>query len=310
MNLWNFALRCAVVGVLLFFGALGVASAGDITVVTMREGEPVAGIEVEAVSAMSGAAIRSGRTGSDGTIRFEGLEEGSSYQVQTKSGMVFSESVEVGSTVELELGAIGWYLAGVVGFTVGSSSATFTSDAGLDSDEAGAGGGPEFGLIVFAPKSDLLFATARPFLETRAIVSVLQPEGFEDDLGGEANVGDIVRWTIGGGVSIPVEIASKEVLIEPSVHYALTLSELSSEPDGFDERTKKFESHAIDIGLGASIPVGMAGPVGLSVDAGLIGHFPVAGSAKILSDLEGEPGIDVAGRIALRGSFEQLFGTR
>jgi hypothetical protein len=307
-------LRSRVVGsVVLLLGLLTLAAqaqAAVTTVVTLRDGRGVERIDVEIISVISGVTVKTGRTGKGGKVRFDDLQDGALYQVQTPDGNISSEAFTAGSTVELELGRAGWNLAGTVGFAVGSSTATFKSDGGLDADESGIGGGPEIGLIVFAPPRRFLVDGVRPFLVTSVVIALLSPDEFKGDVGGVAKVEDTLSFGIGGGVAFPFDLASRTMTLEPSVRYALTASELLSQPSGLDERSKKFTSHAIDLALVLDIPLGKLGPLGMGLDFGVLGHFPISGKATLNGDLNAEPAIDVQGKIGIRGTFEGFLGGR
>ena len=285
------------------------AFAADTVVQTLRDGRPVAGVEVVIVKAISGKPIRSGRSGKGGTVRFEGLEADSDYQAQTTDGTVFSDSFKAGSTITLEVGRGGWNVAGTVGFAIGSSSATFQSNAGLDVDESGIGGGPEIGVILFAPPRKLFFYGVRPFVHTAVQIAAIQPDGFKDSGGGVANIEDSVRWRIGAGMAIPFNLGSYSMTAEPSFHYALTSSEFISQAAGGSKQTSSFTSHAIQVGLDMDFPIGTVGPMGLSINVGVAGHFPISGSASI-SSVDAEPDIDVQGVVGVRGTFDAVFGAR
>ena len=124
------------------------AYAEQTTVLTLKNGRGVDGVDVEIISALSGMLIKSGQSNHGGVVQFEDLDEGRFFVAQTADGEIFSEAFVAGSTVELETGTVGWHVATSVGFAVGSLSVTFKSDAGLDADESRIGGGPEVGIIL------------------------------------------------------------------------------------------------------------------------------------------------------------------
>ena len=286
------------------------AQAAETTIVTLRDARPVDGIEVEIVSGTSGVSIQTGRSADGGVVHFKDLSEGVHVQVQTLDGNNFSESFLPGSTVELELGRAGWNLAGTVGFAVGSSAATFKSDTGLDADRSDIGGGPEVGIILFAPPRQIIFKGVRPFFATSAQLGLLDPVDFKGDGGGVAEVQDEWRIRIGGGVAIPFNLASRTLTAEPSVRYAVTGSEVSSRPAGQGKRSKTFTSHAVELGLVLDVPLGKLGPVGVGLDLGVQGLFPISGKGTVNSDLSAEPSIGVQGTIGIRGTFAGIFGSR
>ena len=301
-----------VIAVAVTVGALAGQSAyaEQTTVLTLKNGRGVDGVDVEIISALSGMQIKSGKSNHGGVVQFEDLEEGRFYVAQTVDGEIFSEAFVEGSTVELETGTVGWNVATTVGFAVGSSSATFKSDAGLDADESSIGGGPEVGIILFAPPRRILTDGVRPFFETRVQIPLLDPVEFKGDGGGVAEVEDALRFSLGAGAAFPIDLASRRMTLEPSFRYALTQFELSSTPAGSGERTKKATGHAVQLGLVLDVPVGQIGPVGIGLDLGVLGHFPVSGKATVNGDLNAEPGIGVQGMIGIRGTYEGLLGGR
>lgn len=286
------------------------AGVADTTVVTLMNGRGVEGIDVEVVSTVSGVVVATAQSGNGGMVRFEDLQEGVLYQAQTPDGNIFSEPFSAGSTVELELGQVGWNLAGTVAFAVGSSGATFKSDTDLDADTSGIGGGPEIGVIVFAPPRRILFDGVRPFLTSIVQIPLLKPVDFKGDSGGVAEVEDTLRFGIGGGVAFPFDFGSRTMTLEPSFRYALTMSELSSRPSGQDKRTKKFTSHAVELALGLDVPLGELGPLGMGLDLGVLGRFPISGTGTLNDDLNAEPAIDIQGTIGIRAIFDGFLGGR
>lgn len=286
------------------------AHAEETTVLTLMNGRGVDGIEIEIINALSGMSIKTGQSNHGRGVQFDDLDEGRLYIAQTVDGEIFSDSFSAGSTIELELGRVGWNVATSVGFAVGSSSATFESDAGLDADESGVGGGPDVGVILFAPPRRVVIDGVRPFLETRIQIPVLDPVEFEGDGGGVAEVTEELRFSLGAGAAFPFDLASRTMTLEPSVRYALTKFELSSRPSGFNEHTKTATSHAVQLGLVLDVPVGKIGPIGIGLDLGVLGHFPISGKATVNSDLNAEPQIGVQAMIGIRGTYEGLLRGR
>lgn len=285
----------------------GETAFADTVVQTLRDGRPVAGIDVVIVTTVSGKPIRSGRSGRDGKIRFEGLEEGAAYQAQTSDGTVFSESFSAGSKIELEVGRGGWNVALRVGLAVGTETSLFKASGGLDTEESEVAVGPGLGLLIFAPPAKLLIHGVRPFMQTEFEFPVLSPDGLTDTTGSTAKIDDQFRWRLGGGLAIPITLRSYDFGVEPSIHYVLTSSELTQESPPAAELTDEFISHAMQLRLAVVLPVGTVGAVDVGIDFGAQAHIPISGSTTNTAGLEGEAGIGVYGFVGVRGSFSGLW---
>jgi hypothetical protein len=113
---------------------------------------------------------------------------------------------------------------------------------------------------------------------------------------------------MGGGLAIPLQIVSTAIKIEPSLHYAVTTSRLSNQSFGVDFRNGSYTSHAVEMGLGAVIPIGEVGPMKLSFGLGARAHIPVAGNDSSGSDLATSSKIEIHGGFGIRANFAGLFG--
>lgn len=193
-------------------------------------------------------------------------------------------------------------------FALGAWSGSVRRAKGLAIDESGISQGRDLELSLSTLPRKILFDDVRPFVETGVEINALKPKGFAGSAGGAGTIGRSTRWRLGGGLAIPLTIAWYSMNLESSLHYALTLSKFSNGASGLNFRSKRFTSHAVQMGLGTVIPIGTVGPLEMSVGLGARAHIPVSGKTSAGSDLAANTNIDIEGGIGIRAKFAGLFG--
>ena len=192
-------------------------------------------------------------------------------------------------------------------FVLGAWSGNVRRAKGLAIDESGIREGRELELSLSAHPRRLFFEGVRPFVDAAVEIDKLKPEGFVRS-GGGRTIARSTRWRMGGGLAIPLQFASTSLNIEPSLHYAVTRSRLSNRSFWVDLASGSFTSHAIQMGLGAVIPIGELGPIKLSLGLGARALIPVARSDSARSNFAANTKIEIQGGFGIRANFTGLFG--
>lgn len=198
-------------------------------------------------------------------------------------------------------------------FALGTWSGSVRRAKGLSIDETGITEGREIALSLTGLKRQIYFEAVQPFVETGIEFSALETMGFAQSGGGSGTTERSTRWRVGAGLAIPIDVASYSMSLEPSFHYALTASALtaskfSNQAFGLDFESKRFTSHAIQLGLGSVIPIGTVGRMEMSVDLGARAHIPFASNDSAGTTLAANSNIEFQGGIAIRANFAGLFG--
>lgn len=193
-------------------------------------------------------------------------------------------------------------------FALGAWSGSVRRAKGLAIDESGISEGRELELSLSTLPRRIFFEGVRPFVETGVKISGPKLKGFAQSGGGSGTIERSTRWRLGGGLAIPLTIASYSMNLESSLHYTLTLSKFSNGATGLDAQSQRFTSHAVQMGLGTVIPVGTVGPLEMSVGLSARAHIPVSGNGSAGSNQAANTNIDIQAGIGIRAEFAGLFG--
>jgi hypothetical protein len=193
-------------------------------------------------------------------------------------------------------------------FTLGAWSGSVRRAKGLVIGESGISEGRDLAFSLSVLPRNIVFDGVRPFVETGVEINALKPQGFARSGGRAGTIERATRWRLGGGLAIPLEFGSYSMSLESTLHYALTASTLSNGASAVDFESKRFTSHAVQLGLGTVIPIGTIGPVRMSVGLAARAHIPVSGSTSAESNLAANTNIEIQGGIGIQAKFAGLLG--
>jgi hypothetical protein len=193
-------------------------------------------------------------------------------------------------------------------FALGTWSGGVRRIKGLSIDESGINQGRAIELTLAGLQRTVVVDGVRPFFETGIELTALETTGFARSGGGSGAIERSTRWRFGGGLAIPIDVASQTMTLEPSLHYALTAAKFSNQKSGLDYKNKHFTSHAIQLRLGSVIPIGTVGSIKMSADLGARAHIPISSTDSTGATLAASSKVDLQGGIGIRGEFTGIFG--